>query len=575
MVASALSSVIIRCDSAVESRGNTVKSDDTLSSYLVSKRLRIGKWGAAISVLIGFAVVSSASYGLWFVYYRPYTPDEVLLHEHWRAGDVRGIEGTITNITYFNTTRGREVYLGLKGDWSSMCKGFVRGDPNRSYAIGERYKTTLHFVRYNINDAQGVWAEELLCPTTAILLSIGVVMDAVSYVSGFTLFPLGQNETGWSRYEVITRDGDQYPLSLVNASLRKGFYGFPSDLPLIDSAAKWIILAAVEYVQISGGYSRAPIVDEMDSLADTTSRNGTIFYADLNGNKLLDDGDQFRLQPREDQVGAGYQTYLLSLGGGWWCGYTCGLKYVLNGAHGPYEPIVSGQAGWLNLHHVNDQIGQNVTSTIEVLQRGQVVVEPISEFNFTLDVNGRSGTIMGNLAALPMTTADGITIAYHDLDGDGRVNGGDRISIGGIANRTALSLRLVMIGDGGMAIRWIAGYGHIVGNIPNARFTTNERHAPLRINVTVPWWHQELNLSKHLNVSLWENSTLVVDSVALTNGSVSSFPGGNLTFRDGDADGFLSSGDYFVLNGNPHARYKIGISVLWGYATFSQEFDPS
>jgi hypothetical protein len=76
-------------------------------------------------------------------------------------------------------------------------------------------------------------------------------------------------------------------------------------------------------------------------------------------------------------------------------------------------------------------------------------------------------------------------------------------------------------------------------------------------------------------VSLWENSTLVLDKVALVNGSVSSFPGGNLTFIDGDADGFLSSGDHFVLHGNPHARYKIEISVLWGYATFSQDFGPS
>ena len=83
-----------------------------------------------------------------------------------------------------------------------------------------------------------------------------------------------------------------------------------------------------------------------------------------------------------------------------------------------------------------------------------------------------------------------------------------------------------------------------------------------------------MNLSGHLTVSLWENSTRVLDNATLVNGVIGSFPNGNLTFVDDDSNGFLSTGDYFNLRGDAHSSYKIEVSVLWGYAEFSQEFRP-
>jgi hypothetical protein len=587
MVASALSSVIIRCDSAVESRGNTVKSDDTLSSYLVSKRLRIGKSGAAISILIAFAVVSSASYGLWYAYYRPYTPDEVILHEHWKVGETRDVEGKITQVNYFNTTYGREVYVQLSGQFA-LCgddSGLVRGDINKHYVVGERFRTTLHFTPHDFNNVPGVWAEEFICPTPIVFQSIGVVMDAVSYVMGFYLMPGERNETGWMSYTVLTREGDGYPLDLVNVTLAKAVYEIPAYLqgtplidsaaPLIDSAATWIMIAAIEYVSLSGGYWGMPVVDEMQSLKDGTSRNGTIRYFDLNGNNLLDDGDQFILH-LDKMSGLGFQTYLWSFGGGMSdCGYICGIKYALNHDRGPYQLVIDGDSSTLHLRHVGDQIGLNVTSTIEVVQHGHTGDFPLSQTNFTFHSAGNDVTLQGRMADLPVTTADGVTIGYSDVDGNAILNAGDRFTIGGIANRTGMTFGIQLDGGARMDVTWIAGYGHIIGNIPRVRLAAKDTQMPLTINVSVPWWHQELNLSKHLNVSLRENSTLVLDSGALVNGSIYYFPGGNLTFIDGDANGFLSSGDYFILHGNTQTNYKVEISVLWGYATFSQEFNIS
>jgi hypothetical protein len=584
MVASALSYVIITLDLTAIRLGNSFKDDEGLSSYLVRKRLRIGKWGAAIAALIAFAVVSSASYGLWYAYYRPYTPDEVLLHMHWKPGEVRDVEGIITEVNYFNTTYGREVYLQLKGQWSSMCNGsgLVRGDINKHYVVGERFRTTLHFKNYSLNNLKGVWAEELICPIPIIYQAIEHVFDAVSLVSGFMLAPLERNETGWMSYAVITRDGDKYPLYLVNASLIKGFYDFHEELPSIDVAAAWIVVAALEYVILSGGYAGNPIIDEMHSLEDGTSQNGTMRYVDVNGNGLLDDGDQIRVHLDDVAVqdGFGHQTYVLSLGGALSdCGYICGFKHIMVGAHGPYQLLIPGynanDHAAMRIRHVGDQVGLNVTSTLEMVQEGYASAIPLSQLNFTLDIKGRDGTIKGNMGDLPVTTADGVSIVYLDTDVNGLLDAGDRFTIGGIDNRTTLTFGIQQIGDGETSLTWIAGYGHIVGNMPYMRFATSDTQMPLTINVSVSWRHPEINLSGHLTMSLWENSTLVLDNVTLVNGSASSFPGGNLTFVDGDSDGFLSSGDYFILHGNPHASYEIEISVLWGYATFSHEFDPS
>jgi hypothetical protein len=538
--------------------------------------MRVGKLGAVIAVVVAFAVVSSASFGLWYIYYRPYTQDEVLHHTNWMPGEMRDVEGTIAEIHYFNTTYGREVYLQLRGG-TSMCTGvgLVRGDVDKQYSVGETFRTTLHFKSTFFNDVPGVWAEELICPTPFLFESIGVVMDAVSRVAGISFMPKEMNESGWMSYVVRTNTGDAYPLNLVNVSLTKGFYNVSNDFPPVDDAAGWIDVASVDYAALSGGYGNMPVRDEMQSLKDGTSRNGMMRYFDSNGNDLLDDGDQISVH-LDELSGFGYQSYLLTFGAAMtFCGYVCGFKYILEGAQGPYQLVIADDFGAMHLHHLGDQVASNVTSMIEVVQSGQAVAFPLSHLNFTLQLAGRDGAIQGKMVDLPVTTVDDVAIGFSDIDGNGMLSAGDRFTIGGIANRTGTTFGIELAGGGSSDVSWIAGYGHIVGRMPRASLTTKDTQMPLTINLSVPSWHQEFNLSKHLSVSLWENSSLFLDNIDLVNGSIDSFPGGNLTFIDGDADGFLSSGDYFILHGNSQARYKVEISVLWGYATFSQVFDPS
>jgi len=485
----------------------------------------------------------------------------------------------ITGVIYFNTTYGREVYLQLEGQTALMCNksGFVRGDIEKHYVVGERYKTTLHFESYDFNNLHGVWAEELVCPVPVVFESMGVVLDAISYVMGFYFLPVERNDSGWTSYEVITRDGGGYPLDLVNASLIKGVFGMSDGMQVIDTAASWITAATAWYVAISGGYRGMPVIDEIQSLENGTSRNGTMRFADVNGNGVLDDGDRFNLL-MGDRGDPGYQTYFLSIGGGMWpYGYVRGVKIILNGAHGPYQFLITHDEGGEDTHLrlVEEQIGPKVISIIEVAQNKNATPMQLSQVDFKLKISGQPGEeIKGSLADLPVTTPDDVTIGYSDFDGNG-LDAGDRFTIGGIANRTGLTLEIW--GKKGSTISglsWIAGYGRVIGNIPQVELSTQDTHSPFTINVSVPWLHQELNLSRHLTVSLWENSTMMLDNITLANGSMNPFPGGSLTFIDGDADGFLSSRDYFVLHGNPQSDYKIEIYVLWGYATFSKEFGP-
>jgi len=577
MVVTAFPSVIIEPDVANIDMGNRVMSDIALILNPVRRESSTVRWKVASVVLVVFAVVAGTSYGIWFIYYRPYTPEEVYLHEHWKDGDVRDVEGTITEIHYFNTTYGREVYLQLADKKATSCAGvggigFIRGDINRQYAVGETFRTTLHFKTFRFSNLQGVWAEELVCPIPAFLHAIGIFIDSVALSMGISLIPEEMNETGWMYYDVKTWGGQGYPLHVVNVQLAKAVYDSPGEFQALDGASGWLDVDIAEYHWTYDGYPSMPVIDEMLSLDEGTSRNETIRYSDMNGNNLLDTGDKIVLH-LESLSGFQYQTYLISFGGGFTCcGYVCGIKYILNGPNGPYELDFPNEYGSTILRHIGYQIGANVSSTIEVEQEQPSPPIPLSQLNYSLDIRG-GRFLFGRLVDLPFITADGVMIAFSDSDGDG-LDAGDRFSIGGIANRTTLTLVLYRYGGGGASLTWVAGYGPVVGNIPRVRLATEDAHSPLTINVSVPWWHQELNLSRQLTVSLWENSILVLNESALTNGSVGSFPGGDLTFVDADADGFLSSNDYFVLNGKAQAVYELEISVLWGYANFHQEFGP-
>lgn len=535
-----------------------------------SRRKKIAVEVGTTVLAVTLVVAASA---VWYAYYGPITVKAALEHMHWNAGETKDVEGTITDIRRMNTSYGPIVQVQLDG-YTSLCNtSDLLADPSREYHVGERFKTTLHFTEYSFNNDSGVWAPELLCPIPGLFSGFGITIDAVSYVEGFILVYGGMNRTNWTTYRIVTRNGEAFPLRVFNITLMKGEPFGPSQR--LDSAAEWIYYAAAEYTRISGVYTHyASVVDRMESLTGGTSENGSILFVDKTSDGYLDDGDEVLVHIPPTIGDWDYQTYMLCFGNCW--GFACagGLKYIINGHEGPYDWVVpTGDLSRIILRHTSDHVALNVTSVIEVSGGESAVASPYSDFSFYLQVGDRLDLPARKFNETPTMLPDGTMVDYQDGNANGLLDAGDTFTISGLANRTFVRLILVLNGAGDISTEWITGYGHVVGNLPYVRLTSSGQ-SPYRINASVPWWHQELAIGKTLVVALWENSTRVLDNVTLSDGMVATFPGGDLSWTDNDHDGFLSTGDFFTVSGNHAARYKLELSVLFGYGSSTVEFGP-
>ncbi len=492
----------------------------------------------------------------------------------WSPGDVRDVEGTITDVTRWNASTGPLVVIELDGF------GEVVGDPNATYRIGDRFRTTLHFAEYAFNGNPAVWAPELYLPFPGLTEAMGVVTDSVSITGGVFLGYRETDASGWTTYEVTTRDGDAYPLGVLNLSLRKGLppWNWSTEFPgqRMDRAAIWIVLLALEYVMIQGGYEANPRIDFMTSLAAGTSENGTMAFVDSDGSGLLNDGDRIRVHLNATGGEHAFQTYMLALGTPSpyiSCGYTCGGKYILQGPRGPIDLVVDRSGGSRVLFRdAGDVVGATVSSTVKVREILWAAPAPAAEYGLEFWSAPSGAPIRANLSALPVTV-ESITVGFTDANGNGLLDAGDRLVFQGLANRTQYSFGVSSPVSHG-SFDWITGVGHVVGNVPHPRLFATPGPPPYRVTADVPWWHQELALDRNVTASLWENSTLLLDNATLRSGLLGTFPNGSLSFTDVDGDGTLSSGDAFTLQGAPGARYRLQVSVLWGYRTSSIDVGP-
>lgn len=72
---------------------------------------------------------------------------------------------------------------------------------------------------------------------------------------------------------------------------------------------------------------------------------------------------------------------------------------------------------------------------------------------------------------------------------------------------------------------------------------------PWRARAGVAAWSPELSLNRTLRATLTENGSPVLSNVTLANGTTRVFANGTLIFRDADGDGYLSTEDFFTLQG--------------------------
>lgn len=529
-------------------------------------------------VLVVGAVVVAAGFVVYWEFIRPRTIAEVFAFDHFAPGSAIAVQGTITGIYRENTTYGPKVALQLDGGTEcnaaevgmGPAPGQVFGDPNATYSIGQTFQTTLHFQSYTINGDAAVSAPELACPFPLSLAAIRVVLDAVSRVDGLILAYNSTEPGGWLDYGIFTPNALRYNLSILPVALRKsapvprGNPQFPTG-SAVDSVGRWNTLAGIQYIGILGSSLVFPIVDQMRSLADGTSANGSLRFVDTNGDRMLDDGDRLDIRMPPTSTANSWDTYLLEIGVMFFENrtYVGDAHYILNGPDGPLESSLSGQPAMVDLAWAGDQPGPPIRSALRVSGFPFGTPPPTTSVSFQLyDLNANL-LLSGNLTDLPLKTVTGVTLSFTDGNSDGRLDAGDLFTLTGAANRSGFNLRLLsdrqIFGD----IRWILGYGVPAPFSSVATFTV-QGSGPWRMTANVPGWSPEFALNRTLRATLTESGHVVIANASLVNGTVGAFPTGTLNFTDADGDGYLSTGDYFTLNGNLAASYDLRLTILFG-----------
>lgn len=517
--------------------------------------------------MVAIVVVVAAALVGWF-FLRAWTVAQVYGLDRFQAGSQLTVAGTITGIHRETTSYGPRVALSLDDDGTCVGVGNVFGDPNASYQLGQSFQTTLHFQAVTVNGDPGVSAPELVCPFPGLLRAISQVVDAVGLVAGILLAYNGTDAGGWTHYEIVTTNGDAYRADVLPVTLRKSLSiqgmnpALPARVP-VDSAARWKTWASVQYLQVSAGFIDAPAVDRMASLASVTSQNGTLRFVDTNGNGLVDDGDRLDVRLTATASPSSWDTYMIVIGGFDPPDrqYVDGFHYLLNGPSGVLEvPLPKKEETHLQLRYRASTAGPPVTSQI-VVGRVPIATGPaIQDVKYYLGT--ASGSDVGNLSSLPSTLAGGGSMAFADVNGDGRLDTGDSFLVGGMQNRTSVSLMLQVPGRSIGYLSWLVGYGPPVGSLPIPTLQFQGTN-PWTATATVSYWSPALVIGGTLQVGLAENATALFTNVTLTNGTVATFAGGSLSFTDTDKDGFVSTGDRFVLQGNPTSQYRMTLSVLF------------
>lgn len=532
-----------------------------------------------VLVLVVAAAVVAAGFVVYWAFIRPRTIAEVFAFDRFQAGSSVAVQGTITAIYRENTSYGSRVSLQLDRyamqlDWYTECNttGQVWGDPNATYAVGQTFQTTLHFQSYTVNGDPAVFAPELACPFPLALTDVQRIHDAVSWVDGLRLVYNATEPGGWLDYWVFTPNGLRYNLSRLPVTLRKsapvprGGPLFPTGVA-VDSASRWMALAGIQYVGSAGSSSTFPIVDQMHSLADTTSANGSLRFVDFNGDRMLGDGDRLDIRIPPTSTVNTWDTYLVQIGGLFFSNrtYVGEQHFILNGPDGPLDAGFSGQPATADLAWSGDQPGPPIESTVRV--ESFPFGTPPSTDSITLQLQDPQTNLdlAGNLMDLPKT-AGGLTFSYTDRNSDGRLDAGDFFTLTGAANQSSFQLILQSNGLIFGMFTWILGYGQPAPVSADVGFTI-QGSGPWKITATVPTWSPELALNRTLRATLTEDGHPILANVSLANGTIGTFANGTLAFTDADGDGYLSTGDFFTLDGNPTAYYLLQVTVLF-HTTF-------
>src|SRR2546428_744933 len=207
--------------------------------------------------------------------------------------------------------------------------------------------------------------------------------------------------------------------------------------------------------------------------------------------------------------------------------------------------------------------------------------------------------VADRMLSLSAGTSSNGTLRFVDGNGNGLADSGDRIDVRlpSSVPSNAWNVYLLEVGDFSSAARTYVGGVHVILagprgplEVPLPDRTTpviDFRYAgstgwgpsagdppywvtfqmqgtnPWRATAAVATWSPELALNRTLRATLMENGSPVLSNVTLANGTARAFANGTLTFTDADGDGFLSTGDFFSLQGNSADRYVLEVWYLF------------
>ncbi len=535
------------------------------------------------------AVLVAAGFVVWWGFIRARSIAEVFAFDHFQPGTSVAVQGTITGIYRENTSYGPRVALQLDGYTGcnttltpGSATGQVFGDPNATYAIGQTFQTTLHFQSYTINGNTAVSAPELACPLPGLFAAVGDVFDSLSRIRGILLVYNASEAGGWQDYRIFTHNAEAFNLSALPVSLAKSvpYQGNNPTLPAgspVDSMSRWALLLALQYIGATGGApnSEFPIVDQMTSLRVGTSVNGSLRFIDANGDHMLDNGDRLDVRLPPTTSSNAWDTYLLQVGvpSGLNATYAATEHFILQGPQGPLDPLLSSQRAMVDLAYTSTQPGPPVQSTIQVTSVRIGSARPLSAVRYSLAISRLTSfsNLSGSLAALPAATTTGVTFSFTDTNRDNLLDAGDRFTVTGAANQSDLILFLFDPNGGIGELNSIVGYDAPVYGLPYTKLTV-QGSGPWTIGVDMAAWSPDSAFNGTLRVTLMENDTAVLTNASLVNGTLGTFANGSLSFTDADGNGYLSTGDYFTLTGNPVNRYELEITAYfgtWRYLAFT------
>ncbi len=418
------------------------KPDETSSSEAGNPRMprrKISK--KALAVVIAASVVIASGTVVWALFLRPWSTEEVGDHvindptsfspgfKHNLAGKTITVSGKITTVEQYNTTRGPINLLTL--DDYAYIRLVIWGPT--SYEVGNNVNMPVRFDWATCNDERHVYSPQIDFPWF-YLLSVGVVVDAVSNVAG-TVFAAEELDSGQLRLTVF----DHYPeekAALANCTLMKG-------------ERTW----EAEYIDVLGVWNYGRTIDQMASLENAESDNGFVRYTDSNHDGNLSRGDWFDISGLERPSDAGgIRTYMLNVG------YT-------NGAFSPggvcylvltHDGLVRMEYGTPYIRiALNNRTDGSVEAKVVVLSRAvgwDNVTIQLTDGNQYVTWNPRSEQLTGpgpTIANLGDAALGSLSVhcTAEDQEGNGLLDEGDSIVFaadsGGFSEKTNYSGTLI------------------------------------------------------------------------------------------------------------------------------------